>query len=149
MVSDMAPEAESSATRLPGFSPRFFISGKSTGAIAANNQNTPLLMNALQFLAVMMGPALAAVPALAGPHPVEEALPMVGTADHGHAYPGAIVPFGMMQLSPDTPIEGWDGASGYHYSDTAIRGFSHTHLAGTGVGCLGDVLVIRKGEHLT
>ena len=90
----------------------------------------------------MMGPALAAVPAWAMSHPVEEALPLVGTAEHGHAYPGAIVPFGMVQVSPDTPIEGWDGCSGYHYSDTAIRGFSHTHLAGTGCGCLGDVLVM-------
>ncbi|HWH70175.1 MAG TPA: GH92 family glycosyl hydrolase, partial [Candidatus Sulfotelmatobacter sp.] len=61
---------------------------------------------------------------------------------HGHAYPGAIVPFGMMQLSPDTPIQGWDGCSGYHYTDSAIRGFSHTHLAGTGCGCLGDILVM-------
>lgn len=67
---------------------------------------------------------------------------MVGTDDHGHGYPGAIVPFGMMQLSPDTPIEGWDGCSGYHYSDKAIQGFSHTHLAGTGCGCLGDILVM-------
>jgi predicted alpha-1,2-mannosidase len=67
---------------------------------------------------------------------------MVGTAEHGHAYPGAIVPFGMMQLSPDTPIEGWDGCSGYHYTDSAICGFSHTHLAGTGCGCLGDVLLM-------
>ena len=90
----------------------------------------------------MMGPAVAAVPAWAESHPVEAALPMVGTAEHGHAYPGAIVPFGMVQLSPDTPIQGWDGCSGYHYSDTAIRGFSHTHLAGTGCGCLGDVLVM-------
>jgi predicted alpha-1,2-mannosidase len=67
---------------------------------------------------------------------------MVGTGGHGHAFPGAIVPFGMVQLSPDTPLEGWDGSSGYHYSDTAIRGFSHTHLAGTGVGCLGDILLM-------
>ena len=75
------------------------------------------------------------------PDPTDMALPLVGTAEHGHAYPGAIVPFGMVQLSPDTPLRGWDGASGYHYSDSAILGFSHTHLAGTGVGCLGDVLV--------
>lgn len=68
-------------------------------------------------------------------------MPLVGTAEHGHAYPGAIVPFGMVQVSPDTPLRGWDGSSGYHYSDSAILGFSHTHLAGTGVGCLGDVLV--------
>jgi predicted alpha-1,2-mannosidase len=67
---------------------------------------------------------------------------MVGTAEHGHAYPGAIVPFGMVQVSPDTRIDTWDGCSGYHFSDTVIRGFSHTHLAGTGCGCLGDVLIV-------
>ena len=81
------------------------------------------------------------MPALAG-HPVDEPLPMVGTAEHGHAYPGAIVPFGMVQVSPDTRIDTWDGCSGYHFSDTVIRGFSHTHLAGTGCGCLGDVLIM-------
>lgn len=74
--------------------------------------------------------------------PVDEPLPMVGTGAHGHAYPGACVPFGMVQLSPDTPIQGWDGCSGYHYSDSAIEGFSHTHLSGTGCGCLGDILLM-------
>lgn len=74
--------------------------------------------------------------------PTTEALPLVGTAAHGHAYPGATVPFGMVQLSPDTPMQGWDGSSGYHYSDSVIVGFSHTHLAGTGCGCLGDVLLM-------
>jgi predicted alpha-1,2-mannosidase len=76
------------------------------------------------------------------PNPVDEPLPMVGTADHGHTYPGATVPFGMVQLSPDTPIQGWDGCSGYHYSDSSIVGFSHTHLSGTGAGCLGDILLM-------
>lgn len=89
-----------------------------------------------------MGPAFAALSACAESNPVETPLPLVGTAEHGHAYPGAIVPFGMVQLSPDTPLQGWDACSGYHYSDTAIRGFSHSHLAGTGCGCLGDVLVM-------
>ena len=78
----------------------------------------------------------------APPDPVDEALPMVGTDAHGHAYPGATVPFGMVQLSPDTPLKGWDGCSGYHYSDSVIVGFSHTHLAGTGCGCLGDVMLM-------
>jgi predicted alpha-1,2-mannosidase len=67
---------------------------------------------------------------------------MIGTAAHGHAYPGATVPFGMVQLSPDTPLQGWDGSSGYNYSDSAILGFSHTHLSGTGCGCLGDVMLM-------
>lgn len=80
--------------------------------------------------------------AWAGPNPVYEPLPMVGTDAHGHAYPGAVVPFGMVQLSPDTGTEGWDWCSGYHYSDSTIEGFTHTHLSGTGCGCLGDVLLM-------
>jgi predicted alpha-1,2-mannosidase len=94
------------------------------------------------FFAAPAGLCLLTMHVWALPSPVEQPLPLVGTGDHGHAYPGAIVPFGMVQLSPDTPLRGWDGSSGYHYSDSAIEGFSHTHLAGTGVGCLGDVLVM-------
>ena len=67
--------------------------------------------------------------------------PFVGTAEHGHTYPGAIVPFGAVQLSPDTRLDGWDGCSGYHYSDSRIYGFSHTHLSGTGCSDYGDILV--------
>lgn len=67
--------------------------------------------------------------------------PFVGTAEHGHTYPGAILPFGAIQLSPDTRLEGWDGCSGYHYSDSRIYGFSHTHLSGTGCSDYGDILV--------
>ncbi len=66
--------------------------------------------------------------------------PFVGTAGHGHTYPGASLPFGMMQLSPDTGTEGWDWCSGYHSSDNSIIGFSHTHLSGTGVADYGDIL---------
>ncbi len=68
--------------------------------------------------------------------------PFIGTGGHGHTYPGATMPFGMMQLSPDTRLEGWDGCSGYHYSDEYIYGFSHTHLSGTGVSDYGDVLLM-------
>src|SRR5690606_2223102 len=68
--------------------------------------------------------------------------PLIGTGGHGHTYPGATMPFGMMQLSPDTRLEGWDGCSGYHYSDEYIYGFSHTHLSGTGVSDYGDVLLM-------
>ena len=67
--------------------------------------------------------------------------PFVGTAEHGHTYPGAILPFGAIQLSPDTRLEGWDGCSAYHYSDKRIYGFSHTHLNGTGCEDYGDILV--------
>lgn len=68
--------------------------------------------------------------------------PFIGTGGHGHTYPGAALPFGMVQLSPDTRLTGWDGCSGYHYSDSVIFGFSHTHLSGTGVSDYGDILVM-------
>jgi len=66
--------------------------------------------------------------------------PFIGTGGHGHTFPGASLPFGMVQLSPDTRLTGWDGCSGYHYSDSAIYGFSHTHLSGTGISDYGDIL---------
>lgn len=65
--------------------------------------------------------------------------PFIGTDAHGHVFPGATTPFGMVQLSPDTRKDSWDGSSGYHYSDSTIMGFSHTHLSGTGVGDYGDI----------
>ena len=68
--------------------------------------------------------------------------PMIGTGGHGHTYPGAVVPHGMVQLSPDTRLEGWDGCSGYHYSDNYIYGFTHTHLSGTGCSDYGDILLM-------
>ena len=68
--------------------------------------------------------------------------PFIGTGGHGHTYPGASLPFGMVQLSPDTRITGWDGCSGYHYSDSIIYGFSHTHLSGTGCSDYGDILLM-------
>jgi predicted alpha-1,2-mannosidase len=68
--------------------------------------------------------------------------PFIGTGGHGHTFPGATVPFGMVQLSPDTAVAGWDACSGYHYSHGSILGFSHTHLSGTGVGDMLDVLVV-------
>ena len=68
--------------------------------------------------------------------------PMIGTAEHGHVFPGPTLPFGMMQLSPDTRDRTWDGCSGYHYSDSTIIGFSHNHLSGTGGGDLGNILLM-------
>lgn len=68
--------------------------------------------------------------------------PFVGTDLHGHTFPGAIVPFGMIQPSPDTRLSGWDGCSGYHYSDDTIYGFSQTHLSGTGCEDYGDILLM-------
>lgn len=66
----------------------------------------------------------------------------VGTGGHGHTYPGATVPWGMVQLSPDTNNHGWDACSGYHEADGSIMGFSHTHLSGTGASDMLDVLVM-------
>jgi predicted alpha-1,2-mannosidase len=65
--------------------------------------------------------------------------PFIGSALHGHTFPGATVPFGMIQLSPDNGTSGWDWCSGYNYSDSIIIGFSHTHLSGTGIGDLCDI----------
>ena len=65
--------------------------------------------------------------------------PFIGTDFHGHTFPGAAYPFGMIQLSPDTREDNWDGCSGYHYSDSLIKGFSHTHLSGTGCADLCDI----------
>ena len=64
--------------------------------------------------------------------------PFIGTGGHGHTFPGATVPFGMMQFSPDTRMNDWDGCSGYHTSDNTILGFSTTHLSGTGCSDYGD-----------
>jgi predicted alpha-1,2-mannosidase len=68
--------------------------------------------------------------------------PFIGTGGHGHTFPGATMPFGMVQLSPDTRLEGWDGCSGYHNTDSIIYGFSHTHLSGTGISDYGDILLM-------
>jgi predicted alpha-1,2-mannosidase len=76
-------------------------------------------------------------------NPSQYVNPFIGTGGHGHTFPGATVPFGMVHLSPDTRIDGsWDGCSGYHYSDSFIYGFSHTHLSGTGVSDYGDILLL-------
>jgi len=85
-------------------------------------------------------PRLAGHPLGQGQDPVTFVNPFVGTGGHGHTFPGATLPYGMVQLSPDTRIDGsWDGCGGYHYSDSLIYGFSHTHLSGTGVSDYGDM----------
>ncbi len=77
--------------------------------------------------------------------------PFIGTGGHGHTYPGATVPFGMVQVSPDNGTSGWDWCSGYHYSDSIISGFGQLHLSGTGIGDLADILLmpINKKVDLT
>jgi predicted alpha-1,2-mannosidase len=78
-----------------------------------------------------------------GQNPSQYVNPFIGTGGHGHTFPGATLPFGMVQLSPDTRIDGsWDGCSGYHYSDATIYGFSHTHLNGTGCSDFGDIMIM-------
>ena len=65
--------------------------------------------------------------------------PFIGTGDHGHVFMGANVPFGLVQVGPTQLTHGWDWCSGYHYSDSTIRGFGNMHLSGTGIGDLGDI----------
>ena len=78
----------------------------------------------------------------AGADPLQRVDPFLGTGAHGHVYPGATVPHGMVQLSPDNGRNGWDWVAGYHASDSVVVGFSHTHLSGTGIGDLSDILVM-------
>lgn len=68
--------------------------------------------------------------------------PYIGSGGHGHVFVGASVPFGAVQVGPDNSYKGWDWCSGYHYSDSLIIGFAQTHLSGTGIGDLGDVLIM-------
>ena len=74
-------------------------------------------------------------------NPVDFIDPFIGTGFHGHTYPGATLPFGAVQLSPDTRAGNWDACAGYHYDDSTLTGFSHTHLSGTGCIDLGDLLI--------
>jgi len=75
--------------------------------------------------------------------------PFIGTASHGHTYPGAAFPFGQIQLSPDNGTQGWDWCSGYNYSDSIISGFSHLHLSGTGIGDLADISFLPVTSEVT
>jgi predicted alpha-1,2-mannosidase len=91
---------------------------------------------------VLLAPAVVLVAGSSAQDLTRSVNVFIGTGGHGHTYPGATVPFGMVQLSPDTYNDGWDWCSGYHYSDRSIMGFSHTHLSGTGIGDMLDVLVM-------
>jgi predicted alpha-1,2-mannosidase len=95
-------------------------------------------MRLIIFLCLLILP----LPVFAQRDPARYVNPFIGTGGHGHTFPGAIVPFGMVQLSPDTRLTGWDGCSGYHYSDSKLYGFSHTHLSGTGISDYGDILLM-------
>lgn len=86
-------------------------------------------------------------PNAATPNPADMINVFVGTGGHGHCFPGATVPFGAVQLSPDTGTKGWDWCSGYHHDDTTLMGFSHTHLSGTGGADMLDLLLVpRTGD---
>ncbi len=74
--------------------------------------------------------------------------PFIGTGGHGHTYPGATVPFGMVQPSPDNGQNGWDWVSIYHYSDSLVAGFAQLHLSGTGIGDLADLLFMPTNKKL-
>ena len=100
------------------------------------NAHRPVLFHAAA-LAALLPAAAAGAGAL-----VDCVDPFIGTGGHGHTFPGPTLPFGMVQLGPDTRLTGWDGCSGYHFDDDVIRGFSHTHLSGTGVSDYGDVLLM-------
>jgi predicted alpha-1,2-mannosidase len=103
---------------------------------------TPIKKVGCFFCLSLLLPLLAAVSSVAAPPPVDDALPLVGTAGHGHTFPGATTPFGFVQLSPDTRTADWDACSGYNYADSTILGFSHTHLSGTGGAELGEVMIM-------
>ncbi len=74
--------------------------------------------------------------------PIEYVDPMIGTDGIGHTFPGATVPFGMVQLSPSNDFKAWNWCSGYHYSDSILKGFAHTHISGAGLAGLGDILLM-------
>ena len=75
--------------------------------------------------------------------------PMVGTDAHGHTFPGATVPYGMIQLSPSNDFKNWDWCSGYHYSDSILKGFAHNHISGPGLSGLGDILLMPTSRMQT
>lgn len=72
--------------------------------------------------------------------------PFIGSGYHGHVFVGASVPFGAVQLGPNNETQGWDWCSGYHYSDSVLVGFAHTHLSGTGIGDLGDLVFMPVSD---
>jgi predicted alpha-1,2-mannosidase len=80
--------------------------------------------------------------AFAQSKPVDYVNPFIGTDFHGHTFPGAALPGGLVQVGPDTDTHGWDWCSGYHYSDHSIMGFSHLHRSGMGAGDWGDILLM-------
>lgn len=96
--------------------------------------------NTLKLFTIVIITALSFMQLNAQKKNIDYVNPFIGTGGHGHTFPGATTPFGAVQLSPDTRMEGWDGCGGYHYDDNYVYGFSHTHLSGTGCSDLSDIL---------
>jgi predicted alpha-1,2-mannosidase len=109
---------------------------------APNLSRRTLLQGSAATCALALAPSAAFAKSTDDRDPLHWVDPRIGTGGHGHCFPGASVPFGAVQLSPDTFNDGWDWCSGYHISDTSLMGFSHTHLSGTGCGDLLDFLVM-------
>ncbi|MEA3477426.1 MAG: glycoside hydrolase family 92 protein, partial [Bacteroidota bacterium] len=100
-------------------------------------------MNIRYFIGIIISASLLCSCSDSPKHDLTEYVdPFIGTGGHGHTFPGAMLPFGMVQISPDTRMENWDGSSGYHYSDNTIMGFSQTHLSGTGAPEFCDILLM-------
>ena len=97
------------------------------------------MMKALPLLAFSLLLSACAGSGDAPKTPAEMVDPLIGTDFTGNTYPGAQAPRGMVQLSPDNGIPGWDRIAGYYYPDSTIAGFSHTHLSGVGAGDMYDV----------
>jgi predicted alpha-1,2-mannosidase len=115
---------------------RNFLGGVSAASMAC------LVKDSLALPAAFHSLLEAPSDAEAGPDNTKLVKIAIGTGGHGHTYPGATMPFGAVQLSPDTGIKDWDHCSGYHYADSSILGFSHTHLSGTGCIDMLDVLLM-------
>lgn len=113
-----------------------------TPSLSPSSRSLELARRSRWFLAVglVATVSVAATSGVSAADNVDYVNPFIGTGGHGHTFPGAATPYGMVQLSPDTRTLGWDACGGYHYSDSTLLGFSHTHLSGTGIGDLGDVL---------
>ncbi len=97
--------------------------------------------------AIMLGLAILSADASAQRATIDDVDPLIGTGGEGHTFPGAVAPFGMVQLSPDTDTgcelrTCYGHAAGYRYDDPTIQGFSHTHFSGAGHSDLGDLLVM-------
>lgn len=107
----------------------------------------------LRAICCLLSIVLGIIPAANGQKPIQKLTsfvnPFIGTGGHGHTFPGPVMPFGACQLGPDTRLSGWDGCSGYHYSDSVIYGFSHTHLSGTGCSDYGDILLMPTTDEVS